>query len=93
MAKQTFIICVEDQNGFIVDFERWACKKVETCIAKMIELYKTYSILYAPKLDGAARVTAYPTPNGYDREAPVWSVTADEFRALIEKEDPICVKS
>lgn len=85
MAKQTFIIRLEDQAGHMVDFERWAYKKVETCIQHMVELYSTYSGIYERSLAKAAQVVAYPTPNGFDREEPVWSVSVDEFRELMKK--------
>lgn len=84
MAKQTFIICLEDKDGKMVDFERWAYKKPETCVQHMVELYKTYSI-YERSLAKADRVVAYPTPNGYDKEDPVWSVSVEEFRQLMKE--------
>lgn len=86
MAKQqTFIIRLEDKDGKLVDFERWAYKKVETCIQKMVELYSTYSGIYERNLVKAARVVAYPTPDGYNRESPVWSVSVEEFRELMKE--------
>lgn len=87
MAKQTFIILLENSDGQIIDFERWSYKKVRTCIDNMVELYRTYPSLYVPKLQGADRVTAYPTPDGYNREAPVWSVSKDEFLKMVLKEN------
>ena len=84
MAKQTFIIRLEDKDGKMVDFERWAYKKAETCISKMIKLYSEHSI-YEYNLAKADKVVAYPTPNGYDMEEPVWSVSVEEFRELMKK--------
>lgn len=80
--KMTFIIYLEDAAGNMVDFERWAFKKAKTCIDHMIELYKTYSI-YERSLAKAARVVCYPTPDGYNKADPVWSVGVDEFRKLM----------
>ena len=87
MAQQRYIIRLEDKEGKMVDFERWSFKKVETCIQHMVELYSTYSNMYMPKLDKADRVVAYPTPDGCHEEAPVWSVTVDEFRAMVKKRE------
>lgn len=85
--KMTFIICLEDKEGRTMEFERWGYKKVETCIDKMVELYRTYSGLYVPLLKAADKVTAYPTPDGYNRGDPVWSVSKDEFLKMIFKEE------
>ena len=84
--KQTFIICVENESDCVLEFERWPYKRAQTCIDKMIELYRTYPSLYVPHLTGAAKVICYPTPDGYHKAAPVWSVSVDEFRELL-KED------
>ena len=82
MKKQTFIICLEDADGLVVDFERWSFKRAQTCIDHMIELYKTYSI-YGLSLAKAAKLVCYPTPDGYHKVDPVWSASVDEFRALM----------
>ena len=85
MKKQTFVICLEDRNSMVVDFERWSFKRAQTCIDHMIELYKTYSI-YWLSLAKADKLVCYPTPDGYHKEAPVWSVSVDEFRELMRKD-------
>lgn len=84
MKKQTFIICLEDEDGKTIDFERWTFKKVETCIDHMIMLYNGYYSVYKDSLDKAAHVVAYPTPDGYNRSDAVWKVSADEFRKLLK---------
>ena len=85
MSKQTFIICLEDEKGVAAEFERWGFKKAETCIEHMVELYGTYPSLYLRNLDRAAKVVCYPTPDGYHKADPVWSVTPAEFLGLIEE--------
>lgn len=40
--------------------------------------------LYRNNLDRAARVVCYPTPDGYTHAAPVWGVSVDEFRRMVE---------
>lgn len=84
MKKQTYIIVLEDQDGCTVDFERWAYKRAQTCIDKIVELYAEWPGLYRKNLERAARVVCYPTPDGYNQAAPVWSVSANEFRRMIE---------
>ena len=84
MRKQTYIIVLEDQDGRTVDFERWAYKRAQTCIDKIVELYAEWPGLYGKNLERAARVVCYPTPDGYNQAAPVWSVSVDEFRRMID---------
>lgn len=85
MAKQTFIICLEDENGVSVNFERWPYKKAETCLDHMVELYCRYEVLYGHDLDKASRVVCYPTPDGCTKGKPAWDISADEMRELMEK--------
>lgn len=86
MSKEMrFLIRLEKEDGSLVDFERWSYKKAETCINKMVALYGTNSGLYLRKLDKADKVVCYPTPDGCHAAEPVWSVSADEFRAMVEK--------
>lgn len=86
MQKQTYIIRLEDQAGGLIDFERWGYKHAKTCIAKMLELYANYSGIYIPKLSSASRVVCYPTPDGYNRGKPVWSVSAADFAAMVQQQ-------
>lgn len=60
MRKQTYIIVLEDQDGRTVDFERWAYKRAQTCIDKIVELYAEWPGLYGKNLERAARVVCYP---------------------------------
>ena len=89
MAKQqqqTFIIRLEDKDGKMVDFERWAYKKVETCIKNMVKTYSDHAYLYEPTLAKADKVVAYATPGGRsDEKIPVWSVSVEEFRKLMKE--------
>lgn len=83
MKKQTYIICLEDQDGRTVDFERWTYKRSQTCVDKIVELYAEWPSLYEKNLERAARVVCYPTPDGYTPAAPVWSVSVDDFRRMV----------
>ena len=84
MKKQTYIIVLEDQDGRTVDFERWTYKRAQTCIDKIVELYAEWPGLYGKNLERAARIVCYPTPDGYNQAAPVWNVSVNEFRRMIE---------
>ena len=83
MKKQTFIICFENIDGVAVNFERWTFKRVDTCIKKTIDLYRLYPKIYAETLRQTKKITAYFTPDGYNRQAEVWTATIDEFKMLI----------
>lgn len=88
--QQTYIIVLEDNQGRTIDFERWTYKRAQTCISKMVALYRTLNSYSFARdmLDRTARVVCYPTPNGYHESVPVWSVTANEFRAMLEEVTP-----
>lgn len=86
MKKQTFIICLEDQEGRMVNFERWYFKSMKRCVDAMVGLYRSCPSIYRSDLERAARVVCYPTPDGYHRKAAVWSVSVDEFREMMMKE-------
>lgn len=84
MKQQTHIIRLTDENGSLVNFERWAHKKTQTCIEKMVELYATYPGIYKRDIDKAATITCYSTPD-QGPETPVWTVTKQEFLRMVEK--------
>ena len=86
MKKQAHIIILEDADGITVDFERWSYKQAQTCIDKTVELYAEWLGMYERSLNRAARVVCYTTPDGYHKAAPVWSVTINEFRRMIERQ-------
>lgn len=92
MKKQTYITILEDESGQEIDFERWAYKRAQTCISKMLELYGgELAFLYRKKIDRAARIVCYPTPDGYNLGPAVWSATVSELKDMIhagQKERP-----
>lgn len=87
MSKQTFIICLENIEGRTVFFERWGFTKAESCIDHMVQLIGS-SINFYKRIIGPSAVKAvcYPTPDGYNRAEPVWSVTIEEFWNMVEAE-------
>ena len=84
MKKQTYIVILEDKDGITVEFERWSYKRAQTCIDKTVELYAEWPGLYGKYLERAARVVCYPTPDGYNQDAPVWDAPVEEFRRMIQ---------
>lgn len=85
MKQQTFIVYLEDQDGRMIDFERWCYKRSKTCLDAMVKLYGSWPSLYLPQLAKAARVVCYPTPDGSNKEAPAWSLSAEEFRERMKE--------
>lgn len=85
MKKQTYMTILEDENGQEIDFERWAYKRAQTCISKMLELYSgEWAFLYRKEIDRAARIVCYPTPDGYNLGPAVWSATVAELKDMIQ---------
>lgn len=88
-TEQTFIICLENEQGRSVNFERWSYKRLSTCISKMVLLYKElkkYSFVME-ELNKTIRVVAYKSDEttNYctDGKNKVWSISIDEFLQMI----------
>lgn len=62
MKEQTFISYLEDENGKMIDFERWTYKKVETVLKSVKELYK--HPIYSGNLKRSKNLSIYATPEG-----------------------------
>ncbi|MGE4353521.1 MAG: hypothetical protein AB7D36_05505 [Oscillospiraceae bacterium] len=68
--EQTFITELQDENGMLVDFERWQDKRQSTVERKIATLYSEkspYRFLYSKHIDRAATLViwATPTPDKY----------------------------
>jgi hypothetical protein len=76
MSKQTYISYLEDEDGRMIDFERWAYKKVKTIEEKLKMLYQELSkcSFYRSKLERAKTISVYATPDGYNKEEKPVSV-------------------
>ncbi len=68
MAKQTYISYLQDSNGNMITFERWAYKKPGTIIRALKQLYSTNYIIKRD-LERAKTVAIYATPDGYNRDS------------------------
>lgn len=66
MKKQTYIAYLKDENGNMITFERFACKRVKTAAKHIRELLA--NDLYRTCTKGAKTVEIYATPNGNNPE-------------------------
>lgn len=66
MKQQTYIAIIEDKDFKQMNFERFCCKKVDTVVKNMRELFK--SDLYRACSKGAVSVAIYATPDGINME-------------------------
>ena len=67
--QQTFIAILEDENKKMIDFERFADKRLATVTQKILSLYSensSYYFLYRPNIEKASFLAIYETPNGYN---------------------------
>ena len=68
--EQTFISYLENSEGKMLDFERWACKKSGTVLKKAKELYQhmnNYGWYQKDVLEKAECLAIYATPDGCSR--------------------------
>ena len=71
MKKQTFIVFIYNADGKRIDFERFACKKVDTVKKHMNILFNDR--LYRICTPGAASWKVFETPDGVNHgENPVY---------------------
>jgi hypothetical protein len=70
MLEQTYVSYLEDENGKMIDFERWTYKKPKTIANKLKELYQELSrySFYDEKLKKAKIISIYATPDGCNKE-------------------------
>ena len=81
--EQTYIIYLENKNGILVDFERWAYKKLETCIDKTLTLHCRGYSLYKNDLIKTAKIVAYKTNDG--NEIKVWDISINEYMEKLRR--------
>lgn len=68
MPKQTFISCVEDAAGKMIDFNRWTFKQPETIVRKYAEAIKKDSKFWRMIWRDGITLAIYATPDGYNTE-------------------------
>lgn len=66
MKKQTFIAKIRDNNGNMIGFERFNCRRPETVKKHMQQLFK--SELYRICNETAKSIEIWETPDGYKTE-------------------------
>lgn len=64
--KQTYLVKIIDGSGDTINFERFACKKVETVRKNMYRLFQ--NDLYRVCNKTARKLRIYATPDGYHEE-------------------------
>ena len=64
MKKQTYIVKIYDENGLMIDFERFAYKRVSSVVDAMTKLYNNDLYRVCSKNEKSFEIIA--TPNGID---------------------------
>lgn len=84
---QTYIICFYTDSGVCVKFERFSCKKLNTCINRIVKCYKElYNWGWFKKdLEKANTVAAHQTDYTTSEENKVWEISIKEFISMLEK--------
>lgn len=85
MKQQTYIIVLKDSAGHTVNFERFGYKKLQTCIDKMIELYKSlknYGFIQT-ELARTQKVIAYQTEYETSDNNKVFEIAIADFLKMI----------
>ena len=59
MKTQTFITKLLDSNNKIIDFERWADKRITTVERKLKELYTRYNYVYKKDIEKSTYIVIY----------------------------------
>ena len=87
--KQTFISYVEDAEGKMIDFNRWAFKRPETIVKKYSEAIKKDSNFWRMIWRDGVTLAIYATPDGYNTEKkPCHTESLDElFDKAIKEHD------
>lgn len=64
--KMNYIVYICSNTDYVITFERFACKKLETVKRNMQKLLD--NDLYRACTKGAEKIKVYRTPDGYSRE-------------------------
>lgn len=62
MKEQTFVSRLEDEQGRMIDFERWNFKRLSKVEESVKQLYGTYTSTYKDELIRAASIVFYEAP-------------------------------
>lgn len=59
MKTQTYITKLLDNNNKMIDFERWADKRITTVERKIKELYTRYNYVYKKYIEKSTYIVIY----------------------------------
>ena len=78
MKQQTFITKLLDSNNRMVNFERWADKRIQTVERKVKELYTNYYYVYKKDIEKAKYIAIYEASNN-EKQTEVKRMLVNEF--------------
>ena len=78
MKQQTFITKLLDNNDRMVNFERWADKRIQTVERKVKELYTKYYYVYKEDIKKAKYIVIYEASNN-ENQTEVKRMLVNEF--------------
>jgi len=78
MKQQTFITKLLDSNNRMVNFERWADKRIQTVERKVKELYTNYYYLYKEDIKKAKYIAIYEASNN-EKQTEIKRMLVNEF--------------
>lgn len=78
MKQQTFITKLLDSNNRMVNFERWADKRIQTVERKLKELYTKYYYVYKEDIKKAKYIVIYEASNN-EKQTEIKRVLVSEF--------------
>lgn len=78
MKQQTFITKLLDNNNRMVNFERWADKRIQTVERKVKELYTKYYYVYKEDIEKAKYIVIYEASDN-EKQTEVKRMLVNEF--------------
>ena len=78
MKQQTFITKLLDSNNRMINFERWADKRIQTVERKVKELYTKYYYVYKEDIKKAKYIVIYEASNN-EKQTEVKRMLVNEF--------------
>ena len=68
MKTQTYITKLLDNNNRMINFERWADKRISTVERKVKELYTRYSYVYKEDIEKSTYIVIYDAVDNEDQK-------------------------
>ena len=81
MKEQVFLVCLEDTENKIIEFERFADKRLSTVLRKYTEFMAQMKERrwFMQDIKNASFVRIYKTPDRRNEQNRVYSITFSEF--------------